>query len=184
MPGRVWEKAFLVATDQYGFITHADIRRLGEDPVRLRQWLEHDQVERAGHGIYRFRQIPPTPLDPFMLATLWPRARGVISHASALELHALCDVNPAKIHLTVPIGFRLRRRGGERYVVHTEHLEPDQLTLHEGIRIVTPSQAIRQGIASGVQTQLLIQAIDTARRTGRAPAGALKRLEADLAGRS
>ena len=174
----------MVAIDQYGFITPADIRLLDEDPVRLRQWLGRGQVERVCRGVYRFCQIPPTPLDPFMLATVWPRGLGVISHDSALDLHALCDVNPAEIHLTVPPATRMRKRGGERYVVHFEHLDPDRVTLHEGIRIVTPAHAIRQGIKSGVPAFLLAQAIDTARRTGAVPAVALKCLAADLEGRT
>ena len=89
MPGSVWEKAVELATDQYGFITYTDLRELGEDPVRLRQWVQRGGVERVGHGIYRFQQIPPTPLDPYMLATLWPAGRGVLSHETALELHEL-----------------------------------------------------------------------------------------------
>jgi predicted transcriptional regulator of viral defense system len=49
-----------------------------------------------------------------MLAALWPAGRGVLSHDTALELHELCDVNPEKIHLTVPADYQPRRRGGER----------------------------------------------------------------------
>jgi hypothetical protein len=58
MPGRIWEQAFDVATDQYGFIAFADIRRLEADPARLRRWHNADKIDRIGHGIYRFRQIP------------------------------------------------------------------------------------------------------------------------------
>ncbi len=50
MPGRVWEQAVEVATDQYGFITFDDLRRLGTDPALLRQWYRRDKVDRVGHG--------------------------------------------------------------------------------------------------------------------------------------
>jgi len=182
MPGSVWKKAIEFATDQYGFITFADLRRLGQDPVRLRQWVQRGGVERVGHGIYRFRQLPPTPLDPYMLATLWPAGRGVLSHETALELHELCDVNPDRIHITLPASYsyRPRRRGGELYVVHHEQLDDADLTWHEEIRIVTPAVAIRQTV-DNVSVHLLRQALETAQRLGRVPRAELtvltKRLE-------
>jgi len=42
----------------------------------------------------------------------WDRSRtpAQLSHETALDLHDLCDVNPAQIHLTVPAAYRLRRR--------------------------------------------------------------------------
>ena len=118
------------------------------------------------------------------LQTLWPRGRGGISHDSALELHELCDINPVKIYLTVPPQMRLRRRGAEPYVVHKEHLEPGQIILYEGIRVVSPEHAILQGIASGVPRQLLEQALDTARRVGKLSAETLVEVEEKQRGSS
>jgi len=166
MPGRIWEQAFEVATDQYGFITFDDIRRMGADPARLRRWHHSDKIDRVGHGIYRFRQIPPTPLDSYALATLWPAGRGVLSHDTALELYELCDINPEKIHLTLPPGYRPRRKGGEQYVLHFSDLNESDLGWHEGIRIVAPLMAIKQAIDSAVPRYLLRQAIETAGRLG------------------
>lgn len=183
MPGSVWNKAIELATDQYGFITHEDLRGLGEDPVRLRQWVKRGGVERVGHGIYRFKQIPATALDPYKLATLWPAGRGVLSHDTALELFELCDINPDKIHITLPAAqsYRPRRQGGEQYIVHHEDLAETDLTWHEEIRIVRPAVAIRQAIDSSVPAQLIRQAIEAAQRLGRAPRPELtaltKRLE-------
>jgi predicted transcriptional regulator of viral defense system len=169
MPGSVWDKAIELANDQYGFITFEDLRGLGEDPVRLRQWAKRGGVERVGHGIYRFKQIPITPLDPYMLATLWPAGRGVLSHDTALELFELCDINPVRIHVTLPASrrYRPRRQGGEQYVFHHENLTEADVTWHEGIRIVTPAVAIRQALDSSVPTNLVRQAIETAGRLGR-----------------
>ncbi|MFH2007190.1 MAG: type IV toxin-antitoxin system AbiEi family antitoxin domain-containing protein [bacterium] len=183
MPGRVWERAFEKAVDQYGFITFGDLREQGEDPVRLRQWHQHDRIERVGHGIYRFRQVPETSLDQYMLATLWPSGRGVLSHETALELHELCDVNPEVIHLTLPRGYRPRRRGGERYVLHVEQLGTSDVTWHESISIVQPAVAIRQAIDDGTPTPLVRQAIDTAQRLGRASREELVELAQQLGAR-
>jgi len=176
MPGKIWEKALNVAVDQNGYITVRDLRRLGENPALLRQWHQRDRITRIGHGIYRFPQVPSTPLDPFMLATLWPSGRGVLSHDSALDLHELCDINPAGIHITLPPGYRPRRRGVEQYAIHHELLKEADITWHEGIRIVTPAVAIRQAIVSDVPRQLIRQALDTAQRLGRVPRPALEDL--------
>lgn len=152
-------------------------------PAHLRKWHARGQLERVAHGVYRFPQVPTTPLDPYMLATLWPAGRGVLSHDTALQLHELCDINPPRIHITVPTDpaeYRPKREGGELYEVHHEDLGEDELTWHEGIRIVTPATAIRQGIDTGVPLHLLRQAIDTARRLGRARRGDLDELERAL----
>ncbi len=168
--------AFEVAVDHYGYVTFADLKHLGADPVRLRQWHLRGQVERVSHGVYRFPQVPVTPLGPYMLAVLWPSGRGVLSHDTALELHELCDVNPEKIHITLPLNYRPRRQGGQAYVVHREDLPKNAVAQHEGIPIVTPAVAIRQAVDTGVPRQLIRQAIDTARRLGRVSAKQLDTL--------
>jgi len=167
MIGRVIDQALELALGQFGFVTAQDLEDLGADPALPRQWLQRGRVTRAAHGIYRFPQVPPSHLDPYMLATLWPAGRGTLSHETALELHDLCDVNPTKIHVTVPTGYRPRREGAELYVVHHEDLDERQLTWHEGIRIVTEYVAIRQSTHSGVPGHLIRQALETARNRGR-----------------
>lgn len=156
-----------VAVDQHGFITFDDLRKLGADPALLRQWHQRGRIERRGHGIYRFPHVPTTPEEPLMLATLWPSGRGVLSHDTALELHELCDINPDKIHITLPPDYRPRRRGGEQYVVHHHRLSDGEITWYEGIRIVTPAVAIRQGIDAKLPKQLLRQAIEAAKTRDR-----------------
>ena len=177
MPGRVWEQAFEVALDQYGFITFEDMRDIDADPARLRQWHQAGKIERRGHGIYRFQQIPATELDSYMLATLWPSRHGVLGYDTALELHALCDVNPEKVHIVVPAGYRVSRKGGENYVLHKENLDEKDKAWHEGIPIVTPAKAIEQAIRGAVPTHLIRQAIETAARLGRVPAPELEKLK-------
>lgn len=118
-----------------------------------------------------------------MLATLWPAGRGVLSHETALLLHELCDVNPDRIHITVPPGYYPRRRGGGLYVVHRADLHDGELTWLEGIRIVTPARAIEEAVATGVPPHLVQQAIGTARRRGRAPVETLDHLADRLVAR-
>ncbi len=90
MPGRVYSSLFDLATEQYGYVTAEDAVEMGVGKSRLPEMATRGVVERVDHGLYRFPAIPRTRLDQYMEAVLWPhRVRGVISHASALDLQKL-----------------------------------------------------------------------------------------------
>ena len=149
-------------------MTPDDARELDINPMTLVRMAERGQIERRGTGLYRFPLTPASRLDPYMEATLWPRGtHGVLSHETALELYELSDVHPAKIHLTVPRGHRVRRGVPPAYVLHHENLEPDQITQHEGIAIVTPIHAIRQAHETNLGAALVGQAINQGEDGGR-----------------
>jgi len=136
--------------------------------MTLVRMAERGQIERRGTGLYRFPLTPASHLDPYMEATLWPRGtRGILSHETALELYELSDVHPAKTHITVPRSHRVRRGVPSAYMLHHEDLEPDQITVHEGIAIVTPVHAIRQGHETSLGAALVGQAIDQGENNGR-----------------
>lgn len=168
MPGKNYTRLAELANDRHGFITPADARELGIDPINLVRMAERGQLERRGNGVYRLRLSPPGSLDAYMEATLWPRgAHGVLSHETALDLYELSDVNPAKIHITVPRAHRVRRKVPPSYRLHHEDLEPEQVTRYEGISIVTPRHAIRQAHRAHLGPALITQAIDHGERSGR-----------------
>ena len=154
------------AQEQYGYVTPADARELGVDPTQLRLMAARHTLERRGRALYRMPIVPPTTRDAYMEATLWAQHRGVLSHETALDLHELCDVNPAAIHLTVPCSFRTRRAVPEIYRLHRFDLDPAEIRRHEGIPIVTPERAILGGIEQALGWQLIDQAIATARDRG------------------
>jgi predicted transcriptional regulator of viral defense system len=159
---RLWE----VALDQSGYVTSEDARELGIPVVELGKLAYHGRLERVAYGIYRFDELPVTPVDSYQLAVLWAGGRAVLSHDTALDLYELCDINPSKIHLTVPPGYRPRRKGGQLYLVHHEHLASDAIGRVEGVPAVKPRIAIAQCIRGEVPSRLLNQAIDTARARG------------------
>lgn len=166
MPGRWYSELFEIATNQNGFITTDEVRSLGGTPQVLIDMHRHGQLDRVAHGLYRFRAFPAGPLDELMQATLWPRRQGTISHDSALDLWDLCDVNPAKIHVTVPRAARIRRVTPPAYEVHARDLDSAEVTRFEGIRVVIPARAILDGIERHLDQRLIGQAIETARRRG------------------
>jgi predicted transcriptional regulator of viral defense system len=180
MPGRVYSPLLELATDQYGYVSTDDARKLGISPRRLKLLAERDTLWRVARGLYRFpaEVVPITALDQYMEAVLWSGRRGVLSHETALDLHELCEVNPSAIHLTVPRGFRTRKVVPEIYRLHRFDLDPVEVGWHEAIPIVTPERAILGGIEQALGWQLIDQAIETARARGRVTKPAAKRLAA------
>jgi predicted transcriptional regulator of viral defense system len=168
VPGAAFNQLADLAADQYGFVSQHDASELGIQSMTLIRMSERGTLERRGHGLYRLRYFPVSPLDSYMEATLWPRgARGVLSHETALQLYELSDVNPSKIHLTVPRAHRIRREIPALYRVHHETLTDEDVTVHEGMPIVTPAHAIRQSHAAHLGPALIGQAIDHGVSNGR-----------------
>lgn len=170
MPGSVYEVLYEIALDQYGLVTTEDARTHDIPVLRLVNMARRGTLEHRSHGLYRLSAFPASPLDPYMEATLWPVGiRGVLSHETALDLHGLSDVNPSKIHITIPPGHRPRRAIPAAYVIHHADLASDEVTLHEGIPIVTPERAIRDSFESNLGPALIRQAVDDAERRGLIP---------------
>lgn len=165
MPGQIYNRIADLAADNYGYVTPEEASAAEIDPHRLLELARRGQIERRGTGLYRVPLIPPTPLDAYREATLWPRgATAVISHETALDLYGLGDVNPAKIHITVPRAHRPRRHIPDQYRLHREDLHTEEVTVFEGIPIVTAAKAIDQARKLG--PALLRQAIDEGGRRG------------------
>lgn len=183
MPGRAYNTLFKLAADKYGFITQEDADEAGFTPQTLDAMARRGAAERVGWGLYRFPAVPHAGLEQYMQATLWPRPhQGVLSHATALDLLELADVNPDKVHITVPKAFRTRRQPPPMYALHRRDLAPDETAYHEGIPIVTPYRAILDGIGTHLRRDFVEQAIDTARRRGRLTPEQLAHLESVLPG--
>ncbi|MEX0834976.1 MAG: type IV toxin-antitoxin system AbiEi family antitoxin domain-containing protein, partial [Nitriliruptor sp.] len=151
---------------QYGYVSTADAHELDIPVVELGKLAHRGRLEQVAYGIYRFPELPAGEYGPYLLATLWAGRRGVLSHETVLALHDLGDLNPTSIHLTVPVGYRPRRRGGQLYTVHQQDLEEADLGWFEGIRTVTPRVAIVQCISDGTATYLTRQATEMARGRG------------------
>ncbi len=152
----LWE----VATVQHGFVTAQQAAELGITRASLQMMAQRGTLDRAAFGVYRFPQYPVGEHDQKMLGVLWTRLpEAAISHETALEAYGISDVNPNRIHVTVGKGRRLRRTGGDQYVVHYEDLTPKQIGWWQEIPTVTAKTAIEQCLEYGTPTYLLRQSI-------------------------
>jgi predicted transcriptional regulator of viral defense system len=170
-----------VALDQYGFITTAQAVEEGVSHAALSTMVARDRLDRVAHGVYRVPQVAETECDQYQLAVLWTGVpEACLSHDTALAVWDISDINPDRIHITVARDRRIRRAGGERYVIHYEDVQAKNVTWWQGIRAVDVATAIAQGIASGVPTYLIRQALDRAGRTSHLPAPDRERLAQEL----
>lgn len=187
MPGRNFKTLHEIAEDNYGFVTVEQARRAGVRPQRLAEMARRGALRREGFALYRLDPFPTHELDSYRKATLWPYpVEGVLSHETALDLYKLSDVNPAKIHVTVPSGYRIRRREVPAlYVLHHGDLDDRDVTRHEGLPIVTPAKAIEQCHHAHFRRDLLRQALEDAKRGGLVSrteySGLMHELDFDLA---
>ena len=188
MRRRQWDTTlYELADNQIGYFTAAQARAAGLHQVQLAQLHQRGDVERVTRGVYRLTRYPISLLGQYMEAALWPQVRrpdahGVISHESALAIYGLSDANPAKVHVTVPIAFRIRRAVPTRLVLHYTDLTPTDVQQVDGVPVTTAARAIRDAHASHLGPALIGQAIRDGRRTGHLTIDDAERLEHELLG--
>lgn len=155
-----------IALDQHGFVTTEQALEEGMIHANLSTLVARGRLHRVAHGVYRVPQVAETQWDQYQLAVLWTGVpEACLSHETALATRSLTDLNPSKIHLTVAAHRRIRRHGGEQYVLHREDLNPKEISWWEGIPCVSVPTAIRQCIAGGTPTYLVNQALNQAKGT-------------------
>jgi predicted transcriptional regulator of viral defense system len=167
MPGREYEKATELAADQHGYLTTAQALELGISRDTLRKMAKRGALERVSWGVYRVPTFPLSPLGQYMEACLWPAGPvGVISHQSALAIRDLSDVNPAKVHVTLPESFRVRRKIPGYLLIHHADLSEEEIGSHEGIPATTVRRTVEDCFRAHLGPALLRQAIEDGERLG------------------
>lgn len=176
-PVTILERLREIALDQHGFVTSAQAVQEGIARAELPKLAARGRLERVAHGVYRVGQVSQTRYDNWALAVLWTAAdEACLSHETALAAWGVSDINPEAIHLSIAKHRRLRRAGGEHYVVHRQDLSPDQRTWFEGMPITTLPTTIADCIAWGTPTYLIKQALERGSRTSLLPAADRERL--------
>ena len=188
MHKRQWDTVlYEIAEGQSGFFTASQARAAGLHQVRLVQLAKQGDIARETRGVYRFTRFPVTQFGHYMAAVLWPQVRrpdvvGVVSHQTALSIHNLSDVNPVRIHVTLPATVRLRRQIPKVLVVHYADLAPDDVERVEGVPVTTPARSIRDAHASHLGADIVGTAIADGRRSGALGLAEADALERELLG--
>ncbi len=169
-----------VAVDHGGYVTPALVPAV--PAVELRKMVARGTLDAVAHGVYRVPVLPRDRYDELILARLWAKGRGVVSHDSALMVHELCDINPTGIHLTIPTAYRISRAGGDRYVIHHAELVDRDVTRLDAVVVTTIARTLADTITT-VPAYLARQAVTTAAERGAIASADRARLLGVLEGR-
>ncbi len=157
-----------LALEQHGVFTAEQARAAGVKTTALVMMARRGRLVRIAYGLYHDPGAPTTRWTSYATAVMWPQGTtGVLSHETALDLMELSDVNPTRIHVTVPRKHRPRRRNPPPGVVlHFADLAPADVGSVEGLPVTTADRAIRDCAMANMGPALIHQAIDDARRGG------------------
>ena len=158
-------RLFEIAETQEGFFTAKQAKAAGfaenTHPyhVQVGNWI------REYRGIYRLSLFPIAEHPDLVKWALWSRNRnevteGVYSHQTALSLYELSDLNPAKLHMTVPTHFRRNSAIPGILVLHFADLADDDVQTAQGFKRTRPLRTILDLIeADTVERTFLRQAL-------------------------
>ena len=118
---------FEIAEGQQGYFTAKQATGAGYQLGSQAHHVKSGNWVRVERGIYRLARFPQSAEEQLVIYALWSRNRagtpeGVYSHQTALSIHELSDVNPGKLHMTVPAAFR--RRAETPTHTHTQGVSP------------------------------------------------------------
>ncbi|HSB51796.1 MAG TPA: type IV toxin-antitoxin system AbiEi family antitoxin domain-containing protein [Dissulfurispiraceae bacterium] len=152
------------AVSQGGYFTATQARAAGY-PKQLQHYhAARGNWVREDRGIYRLWEWPQSSFDDLIQWTLWSGGAAVASHQSAMAVHEISDLMPAKIHLTVPPGFRKKPPSG--IVIHRGRLEPDEIERREGFRVTAPLRTLIDAAKAEVDPERLSHGVLDAIRKG------------------
>ena len=156
-----------IALDQQGLVTRRQALEAGVSSGSLRQLAHRGRLERMSQGVYRVPQAPYNEHTRLRLALLWTgRDDAVLGFETALDCYGVCDIFSDDVHVVVPSGTRVRRDGGEGYVLHCADLRDEDRDWWEGMPITTLGCTLVDCASWGTPTYLLRQAVEAALRDG------------------
>jgi predicted transcriptional regulator of viral defense system len=160
-----------LAEQNDGLVTATQARALGIADSVLARLTQRGKLERVARGVYRIPYFPEDRLSQYREAVLWVRAshgpkQVALSHGTALGVYGISDVNPSRVHLTVPKEARLRRRKPKWIVIHRGDLPPSDVTTHEGLPVTTVAKSVLDVVKATGRLGLARQAVKDARREG------------------
>lgn len=165
-------RLFEIAEAQQGFFTAKQAKAAGFAENTHPYHVEVGNWIREHRGIYRLALFPPVEHPDLVKWALWSKNRnqvteGVFSHQTALSLHELSDLNPAKLHMTVPTHFRRNSEIPGILVLHYTDLADQDVLTAQGFRYTRPLRTILDLIqADSAERTFLRQALRQALHRG------------------
>lgn len=171
MPRTRMDELYALAEEHDGLLLSKEARAHGIKDSVLVRLAQRGRLERMSRGVYRIAHYPADRLAQYREAILWARAsKGpqhvALSHETALVLYGISDVNPSRVHLTVPMSVRLRRERPEWITIHRADIAAPEIHFHEGLPVTTVERSILDVLSTSRRTEIARQAISEALREG------------------
>ena len=163
-----FQRLYENAEAQQGFFTAKQAKAAGFAENTHPYHVQAGNWIREHRGIYRLALFPQTDHPDLAIWSLWSRNRreeteGVYSHQTALSLHELSDVNPAKLHMTVPPRFRRNSEIPSILILHHGIVSPQDIQTAQGFRFTRPLRTIVDVAETGtVERAFVRQAVQQA----------------------
>ena len=162
-----WDRLYETAATQAGYFTTQQAAEAGFSDQLLVHHVRARNIRRVRRGIYRLVRFPAGEHEELVVAWLWSEMAGVISHHTALALHDLSDVLPAKIHLTLPADWRRRRlRLPTDVLLHYADIPPEDRAWFGPVPSTNPRRTLNDCASAGLSPELLRQGAQQALRRG------------------
>ena len=129
------------ALEQGGFFTADQAIKLGFSQKNHHYYVKRGLWEKVIRGIYRFIPIESEQSE-YWLWYLWSINRSkapqaIFSHETALLMYGLSDLNPEKIHITVPKKFRKGTDIPKILFLHKFNFAEKDFKTINGLRVTT-----------------------------------------------
>jgi len=166
------DRLFEIADRQQGYFTSQQATKCGYSRTNFHRHITSGEWIKEQRGIYRLVHYPITSHPDLVLWSLWSRnikgkVQGVWSHETALEIHELSDVMPAKMHMTVPKKFRKWTNIPKNLVLYFADLSDIDIITQQGYLVTKPLKTIIDIIKEGkLSEDLIVQAIRDALQKG------------------
>lgn len=156
------QRLYELAQEQQGFFTAKQAKAAGFAENTHPYHVHAGNWIREHRGVYRLAQFPTSERPDLVVWALWSRNRrgdveGVYSHQTALRIHELSDLNPAKLHMTVPTRFRRTSTVPAILVLHYADLSEGDIQSAQGFKVTHPLRTILDLIAAGTVERTFIQ---------------------------
>jgi len=175
------DRLYEIAEEQAGYFTTSQSGALGFSRPLLTYHARVGKFTRFAHGVYRLTHFPSSPFEDLFIAWLRTGPDSVISHESALSIYGLSDIIPGEIHITVPRTASRRRKGIR---LHTNRLNPEDITWREGLKVTTVTRTIADVATTGLAKEFVDQAIQEAMQRGLTDRDALLKMASLRGGRA
>ncbi len=141
------QRLYEIASSQGGYFTTKQAQSVGYAASTHSYNVKAGNWMREHRGIYRLANYPNPDHPDMIIWSLWSSNRkgepqGVYSHQTALSIRDLSDLNPPKLHMSVPTGFRKNCKIPGVLVLHRGTFRKEEVEQRHGFRVCRPLRAI------------------------------------------